>query len=395
MKNQPLSLTIFSLLLFLTACGSESNLTDDKSDNTQHIERGALRDSKLIKTTKFLKYAVNAYEITYTSVDADGKEVVLSGLLAIPQKTNNKTSPLLSFQHGTRFDNDNRPTSATSKNPISIADIAGVGYIVAAPDYLGYGASLKGGRTPSYIHFQSYVNASIDMLRASKAFLKKSHIAFNQQLFLMGYSEGGYATLSLQKGIQEQFDSEFTVTASAAGAGPYDLSETTKFLAKKAENESASFMSFVIKSYNDIYKLDAIDEMYQPKFVKPVNTVFDALHTGGEINKQLTRETEKLFKPDFLVKLRGTGTHKIIDKIAENNIYNWTPKAPTLLFHSEYDETVPYLNSQNAYNAMIANDTQNVSLEKCGMNRFGTHVYCAPRFIARAKSFFDNYNPDL
>jgi pimeloyl-ACP methyl ester carboxylesterase len=317
-------------------------------------------------------------------------------MLAIPKKSNNKTSPILSFQHGTRFDNDNRPSNAASKNPISIANLAGVGYITSAPDYMGYGKSLGHSTTPPYIHFQSYVNASIDMLRASKAFLKKNKIAFNKQLFLAGYSEGGYATLALQKGIQEQFKSEFIVTASAAGAGPYDLKETAKFIAKKTNNEKPSFMSYVIKSYNDIYSLNAVDEIYQQQYVKAVNTVFDAKHTGGQINKSLTSNTKKLFKPAFLAALRGeTGSHPIVNKIAENNIFDWKPESPTLLFHSKYDEVVPYLNSEHAHDAMQQNNTQNLTFERCGLSIVGTHVVCALPFIKSAKSFFNNYNPEL
>ena len=390
---------VFLFSTILSGCGGEGGANfenDDEGDNPS-ASRGALLGSKLIKPESGrLKYKVEAYEIIYSSLDTEGKKVSLSGLLSIPKKENNKTSPILSFQHGTRFDNDNRPSNAASKNPISIADLAGVGYITAAPDYMGYGESLGHTKTPPYIHFQSYVNAGVDMLRASKTFLKKKKIAFNKQLFLAGYSEGGYATLAIQKGIQEQFSSEFIVTASAAGAGPYDLRETAKFIAKKVENNKPSFMSYVIKSYNDIYNVNAIDEMYQTQYVEAINTVFDALHTGGQINASLTSHTDQLFKPVFLAALRGeTGTHKVIDKIAENNIFDWTPTSPTLLFHGKYDEVVPYLNSEHARDAMIKNGTQNLTFEGCGLDRLGTHVVCALPFIRRAKFFFEDYNPEL
>ncbi|MEE9444247.1 MAG: hypothetical protein V3V19_01140, partial [Cocleimonas sp.] len=141
---------VFLFSIILSGCGGEGSTSfdnDDEDDNPS-ASRGALLGSKLIKPESGrLKYKVEAYEIIYSSIDTEGKKVSLSGLLSIPKKENNKTSPILSFQHGTRFDNDNRPSNAASKNPISIADLAGVGYITAAPDYMGYGESLGHTKT--------------------------------------------------------------------------------------------------------------------------------------------------------------------------------------------------------------------------------------------------------
>ena len=41
------------------------------------------------------------------------------------------------------------------------------------------------------------------------------------ELFLLGYSEGGYATMALHRELQQFHSDEFTVTASAPMAGPW------------------------------------------------------------------------------------------------------------------------------------------------------------------------------
>jgi pimeloyl-ACP methyl ester carboxylesterase len=167
---------------------------------------------------------------------------------------------------------------------------------------------------------------------------------------------------------------------------------------KKEENKKPAFMSFVIQSYNDYYQLNLIDEMYQAQYVDAINTVFDGLHSGGQINAALTTKTSKLFKPAFLATMRagqGANAHPLKDKLAENDIYDWKPTAPTLLFHSKYDEVVPYLNSKDAYQAMQNKGAQNISLANCGFNRLGSHVYCAAVYLRKAKFFFDGYNPEL
>ena len=385
------SALLLTLLLSLTACGGSN--PDNKSSSPPKA-RGTLIADKYIDSTKanrllYLTYSVKAYKISYSSIGPNGETVTASGLLAIPQKKPNKKSPLLSYQHGTRFKDENRP----SNNTDGLMQLAAQGYIVSAPDYLGYGDSLSNGHP--YIHADSYANSAIDMLRATKAFLKRSKTPINKQLFLAGYSEGGYATLALQKAIQESYSDEFKVTASAAGAGPYNISETATFMFKKAENEKPAFMNFVIKSYNDTYQLGLINEMYQPQYVDAINTVFDGLHSSGEINKALTTKTAELFKAKFLSTMQNSGKHILKEKLVKNNIYNWKPIAPTLLFHSKYDEVVPYFNSEDAYNAMQDRGTQNISFEKCNLNRLGSHVKCAAIYLRKAKFFFDNYNPEL
>ena len=382
---------ILTLFFFLTACGGEKNTLPPGKENPDKY-RGTFISSQLIGTkngTFLIPYSVKAYKITYYTIGIDGDKTKASGLLSIPQKDFGEKSPLISYQHGTIFQNKQAPSiSSTSAN--AIMTLAGTGYIVSAPDYLGYGESH--GKIHPYIHADSLSSASIDMLKASKTLLRASNIQLNHQLFLAGYSEGGYATLALQKAIQENNTGEFNVTASAAGAGPFDLTETSITLANKVTNERPAYMSFLLKAYDSVYNLNKITDMYQPQYVDAVNTLFDGNNSGNTITNSLTTTTNKLFKPAFLEALQGNGSHIIKEKLALNNIYNWRPVAPTRLFHGPKDEVVPYSNAQKALSSMRANGAPNVSLRDCFLN---THVKCAIPYIIDTLHFFDTYVEDL
>ena len=381
---------IFVLILFSAACGGGSTTPSSGANNPTSLYRGQLiRASLLNNDAQSITYNVNAYKIIYATPDVNNKLIKASGLLAIPQKAPSEKSPLLSYQHGTKFLNKDAPSLSTSSIS-GIKSLASTGYIVSAPDYIGYGESAS--QIHPYIHADSLASTSIDMLRASKTFLKKNNIKLNSQLFLTGYSEGGYATIALQKAIKEKHPGEFKVTASSAGAGPYDLTETAKILSNKVSNSKPSYMSFLLKAYDETYRLNVISEMYQTPYVAIVNRSFDGKHSGGEIDRSLNHTTAELFKAPFLNALQGNGNHVMLDKLAENNLYDWKPLAPTRFYHSPHDETVPYANSRKAFDTMIKNGAENISLQDCFLN---THVSCAIPYVLDTLTYFSRYANDL
>ncbi|UOQ73602.1 alpha/beta hydrolase family protein [Hymenobacter cellulosilyticus] len=197
------------------------------------------------------------YRLTYTTLDNSGKSITASGALLVPVST--QAMPLLSYQHGTiRPDDEGRaPSYYTTSSEVysAVSVLASTGYIVSAPDYIGYGAS-KNLPHP-YEHAASLASASLDMLRAAREFAAKEKVALNSKNFLLGYSEGGYATLALHKLIEEKAATEFTVTASAPGAGAYHKTAFADYILKS--NEPLNFLStyvWVLDTYNRTYGLN-------------------------------------------------------------------------------------------------------------------------------------------
>ena len=95
------------------------------------------------------RYAVTSYRLDYLTTDADGREVRASGMVSVPQKPAGAKSPLLSYQHGTIFRDAEAPSNNAVASEVAVV-LASLGYIVLAPDYVGFGSSK--GTQLSLIH---------------------------------------------------------------------------------------------------------------------------------------------------------------------------------------------------------------------------------------------------
>ncbi|WP_420151063.1 alpha/beta hydrolase family protein, partial [Spirosoma sp.] len=168
-----------------------------------------------------LKYNIGAYRLVYKTKNWDGSTIQASGLLLIPDSPT--PVPMISQQHGTIFDEAEAPSNfgpASEAYQYSTV-FSSSGYIIACPDYIGFGASKNLIHT--YEHRASLAQTSLDMLRAARELLQvNAPSKWDSRLYLAGYSEGGYATMSLYKKIQEEFPAEFNLKAVSAGAGAFD-----------------------------------------------------------------------------------------------------------------------------------------------------------------------------
>ncbi len=73
---------------------------------------------------------------------------------------------------------------------------------------------------------------------------------------------------------------------------------------------------------------------------------------------------------------------------AENDIYNWAPRARTRLFYSPGDDVVPPLNTVNAYNAMLAKGALQVQTVQCVGVTPATHANCASPYVIDVLGYF-------
>ena len=184
-----------------------------------------------------MQYSLDMRKVTYQSTGADGKQHSMTGLLILPNAIigSKPSVPILMYQHGTevyrRFspsqylNHQDRPKDYPEV--MVAAAIASTGYAVALVDYEG-----MGDHTGTQPHVVGKVLAGqvVDMLRASRDIIggtagnSSSPCRWNNKLFLMGYSEGGYVTMATTRELQINHAAEFTVTASAPLSGPHDLS---------------------------------------------------------------------------------------------------------------------------------------------------------------------------
>ncbi|MEA5139879.1 alpha/beta hydrolase family protein [Arcicella rigui] len=298
--------------------------------------------------TGLVKYDIKAYKIVYKTKNTDGTEVQVSGALLIPTTT--EAVPLISQQHGTiRSDTDAPSNYGTGSESYSIASLfASNGYIIACPDYIGYGTSKN--IVHPYEHRESLAQASLDMIRASAEFIKQEKVNWNKKLMITGYSQGGFATMSLQKKIEEQFPNEFNLVASSCGAGAYNKTAFMKYLMNETTHGIAAYNQlyiWVVQTYNRVYGLNRTMDAY---FKAPYAADIQANGTNTDVSVSFNLAFSDSFK-----KAVNDGTDTaFLNAVKDNDVYDWGPKTETQLYHGDADQQVFYLNSTTAVAAMKA-----------------------------------------
>ena len=167
---------------------------------------------------------VHVYKISYNSkiTSADTETTQASGLLIVPYTActdANNTAPWVVLNHGTIVDNASAPSNNLREGLFE----GGLGFIAVVPDYIGFGDSYINDPTQRihpYIIADTYATDGYAIMKAASEVLGANGIT-QGNLYLKGYSEGGYAALALQRSLETSGQTDFTITASAPSAGPY------------------------------------------------------------------------------------------------------------------------------------------------------------------------------
>jgi pimeloyl-ACP methyl ester carboxylesterase len=394
--SRPRLIWLFIALLATTAC--KSNAPDPEAATTPAAaETTVLAGSTLIGEYSaatlasrasavplvgaLVQYPIRVYRLTYRTRTPEGQETTASGAVLVPVATT--ALPVLSYQHGTLVPSSEGQAPsyyAQGSDVWSIVSIlASTGYVVSAPDYLGYGAS-KALPHP-YEHAASLASASADMLRATREFCKQQNVSVNQKNFLLGYSEGGYATMALHKLLEEKYATTLPVTASAPGAGAYHKTAFAKYILNA--QQPLSFLStyvWVLRTYDRIY---ALNRPYSFYYQEPYATQLQA-NPFAEVPSQAS----ELFAATFRQAVLNDSDPALGKALADNDIYDWKPTAPLALFHGTADDYVPFFNSQDAYDAMQKRGATQVELHPI---QGGNHFSSAAAYTLGAYGFISKY----
>ncbi|QRR03361.1 alpha/beta hydrolase family protein [Dyadobacter sandarakinus] len=390
-RSRLLNLLVLCSLVLLHACSSDDDPVTPVEENQHLIQSTVITELSKEQVLNeangvspllgvYIKNGIKVYRITYKTKNTDGADVTASGALILPNTT--QPASMISVQHGTIREDASAPSNFNDGSEAASfgALFGAMGYIIAYPDYIGYGASKDLPHT--YEQREGLSTACLDMLRAAKEFLKdQSAVKWDEKLYIAGYSEGGYATMSLQKKIEEEAASEFNLRASSCGAGAYDKTAFMKYIVNETTDGIASSNSlylWVLLTYDRIYKLNKPTSYY---FKEPFATRIAQSGINVSINQSFDTILTDTFKKSLV-----DGTDKgFLDAIADNNVYNWKPNTPTRLYHGDADRTVFYFNSVNAYNAMKAKGAPDVQLVTVPN---GTHASSITAFLIGTLTFF-------
>jgi dienelactone hydrolase len=317
-------------------------------------------------------------KVTYQSIGADGLPHTMTGLLILPKAASGgkPAVPILLFQHGTETYRPYSPSQflfhldrpGDYPEVMVAAAIASTGYAVAMADYEGLGDNTS---TQPYVHGTTLAQQVIDMLRASRTIISgSSPCTWNSQLFLMGYSEGGYVTMTTTRELQLKHAAEFTVTASAPLSGPHDLSGVMRTLMlSDTPSKAPYFLPFLLSGYH----YASGETLFNPAtaMIYPYDSTIPPLFSGISPSDKISEAMGMVFSPPvtliaaksvltvpFFATLSDAASPEVAF-IKQNDSYRdplnvnstWLPTVPMRMYHHRSDELVPYANSQVAFDA--------------------------------------------
>lgn len=386
------SLTPLLLAAALVACGGGDDDPATPEQPPENSAPGALLSGSMVNTitpaqiTQAFKdpeshiqsgivprYSVSSYRLNYVTTDKNGAKVTASGLVSVPVKAAGARSPVLSYQHASTFRNNQAPSIKVEavEPPLVLASL---GYIVVSPDYVGFGASY--GVEHPYLTSSPSSRAVIDMLSAAQTWRRQAGVADNGQLFLAGYSEGGYATMAAHRAIHQQGGELKTqLQAAVPGAGPYDVQETLD------------------------EQLDRVRKLFPPLalLIDPDHLSDASESVRNEVRRLLLRQMvpedgdvryQTLFMDRFLADDKA-------GIAAEHSVHlGWAPSVPVYLFHGRGDLTVPYSAAESARDTLRAAGAPDVTLTDCTTPDFG-HLDCVPEYFRFAVDRMGRLAKDL
>lgn len=377
--------------------------------------------SGLGKTLLQLAYTpactVTVYHLEYQTVDPAGNLTPASGGLMVPSGSAacQGARSMLLYAHGTSTDRGFNIADLTASNNdeglLLAAVFAAEGYIVVAPNYLGYDTST--------LAYHPYLNADqqskdmIDALQAARSALPTAQAASTMdggKLFITGYSEGGYVAMATHRAMQA---AGMAVTAAAPLSGPYALSALgdAEFEGRVSLGGPVNLTLLVSgyqHAYGDIYASSA--DVFAPAYAAGIDTLLPSTTALSQLQSQGKLPPSAVFSstppdPSFAsftpatapanlaaVFAQGFGTDFLIANsyrlsylqdaqmtpdggfptatdglppsnpgnalrkaLKLNDLRSWVPDAPVLMCGGSSDPTVFFFNTQLMQNYWAAN----------------------------------------
>ena len=423
-------LVVAALIGAVSACGSKSS-SSSSSPPSPTPQRGALIDDPPAKVATFApsdllsllagsdlgktflqlaytpKCTITVYHLTYQTVDPQGNISPASGALMVPGGSDPDCSgarPIVLYAHGTTTNRDfniaQLDASDSEEGVLLAAVFAAEGYIVVAPNYLGYDISTLGYHP--YLLADAQANEMVDALTAARTALPVSDAPNSMdggKLFITGYSEGGYVAMATHSAMQS---AGMPVTASAPMSGPYALSAFGDAIFEGQVSSSAPVNVTLLvvayqKAYGDIYTTPA--DIFASKYASSIETLLPSTTTVSDLVAQgkfppalfnstppspsyamftpatspaylagvfaagfgtdylITNAYRAVYLSDALSAPDGgfptftdglppaNPTNELRIRLKANDLRNWSPSAPTLVCGGSSDPTVFFFNT--------------------------------------------------
>uniref|UniRef100_UPI00104BEED3 alpha/beta hydrolase family protein n=1 Tax=unclassified Variovorax TaxID=663243 RepID=UPI00104BEED3 len=320
---------------------------------------------------------VAVHHVDYMTRAPGGAQATASTAVMVPtgpaaQCTGSR--PVLLYGHGTSLARsfDMAAVSTNAEAAMVMAFYAAQGFIVVAPNYLGYDTSNLGHTT--YLNAEASAVDMIDGLRAAKHYLADAGGATqpSSRLFIAGYSQGGHVAMATQRTIERDHAGEFDIVASGPMSGPYSLVNFVDYVFNGSVNVGATLFTPLMltsyqKAYDNIYASPS--EVYQSPYDVGAETLLPSDTPLADLEAAGKRPADG---PDYRA-LFGSGglltdafkagytTSNYRGALKANSLIDWTPRHPVALCGGSGDPSVFFINTTDAATAWLGKGASVVS----------------------------------
>lgn len=345
-------------------------------------------------------YDVESYAIEYPTTNIDGTSGMASGLISIPKSSEYKF-PKLIFQHGTVGSRDDVPSRLQGGYQLGVI-FATLGFTAIQPDYLGLG--INPGIHP-YVHADSEAWVAVDMLKHVEENYEENvpDRYLNDQIFISGYSQGGHAGMALHRSLELDYTDEYLVTAASHMSGPYSISE--KMIDFTLGDEEYGFSAYLASTslsmkaaYPNLLADYEVEDIFKPEYADDViafaNEEINLWALNGALENQMMQDVgaiipSQMLFPEIVDALHNDPTHPLSMALADNDVYDWAPLAPTRLMYCTADDQVTFENSILADSVMNANGAFDLFAQEQGETL--DHGACVTPALTGTIFFFLSY----
>lgn len=396
----------FALLIITFACSDDDDPVK-APDNLKEVKILAqLKVSEIKRTCQMIlldagmpanevtafvarfKYDVELAMVDYDVKDPFGHVRTLSGVVSypmLPDSEKNKKLRIYANTHGTIGFNADAPSQdlcSIQMNFIMHFPSHENGYIGVFPDYFGYGTDTD--QMHYYEHRETLASATRELIDYVPEYVKQKSLQVDfDKLYIIGYSEGGFAALSTLKSYSET-PSPFKDFVTLGEAGAYDTKETLKYIFQQAEGTSEFVASYAwaVMTYDKAYQINRdYNQYFQAEFVPELrkhegkNSIFEGID-------QLPSIPSEIFTADFMKGITEGTDEAFVKALDDNDVSNFDAKGKVYLVHGDQDPWVPSFNTDVAYDRLKA---RGVNVEKeiieGGDHHEGTPLFFTLRLI--------------
>ncbi len=297
-----------------------------------------------------IQYNVSVYNVTYKT-PFNGEVIEASGLVCIPV-SEGETFPIISFQNGTNTAHNEAPTKDYNSFFFKyLESSASMGYIMLIPDYIGFGKSEQ--LVHPYMHKESTVTSVENLILATEEMIELNTINanWNKEAYLMGYSQGGWATLCTHRYLTQKQEQSFEVKASSCGAGPYELAVVQNYMFEGVTYPQPVYMAYTGISYKSMGLItNPLTDYFNEPYATPLPSYFDGSKSNGEINELLNDTVSVLVANSFLTGINTDPLYNDFRNALESNsVEGWNTSQPIHLYHGTVDNYVPPTTTEIVY----------------------------------------------